>query len=418
MGNTLFLQFLRQDEGDSIETATDLLLDTRTDAWLISRTDVDFFRMSVPDEGLVFIRARSEHSILGALYDQDGTLRYQDYYFPQAHLLPGGEYVLQVRAEFPLDMIPYGIEVEHLPAQTIDIPSLTSGHLGSTTTSQLYKMAVPSTGILYVESIGQTDLNGVLLDSRGEIVSQSGSVNANIRIDQTVAEGFYYLQVSGAQRSEYGPYQLNIVHNVDHGDTISTATQITIGRRLSAEIRPAYDDDIFQIATDREGFLVIESTSDISMGGRITDENDVTLAQSVSLLLTETSQRLRLLYYATAGDYWLHLFGVPAFSATGEYKMNVRQEIPQPIVSGDLIREEINSAGDIDFFVVEPTAVPFPPLDIRGTTTNIRVRYFDAQGNPATSPPNIGQRYFIGIEGATSTTTGSYTIRATRSRGN
>jgi hypothetical protein len=101
----------------------------------------------------------------------------------------------------------------------------TSGEIEERGDRDYFKLSIPSSGKLTIQTTGSTDTYGYLLDQSGKTIASnddSGS-GANFRISKTLTTGSYYVQVRHASSRRTGKYTL-FVEFKPSGSSISSYT--------------------------------------------------------------------------------------------------------------------------------------------------------------------------------------------------
>lgn len=97
-------------------------------------------------------------------------------------------------------------------ATAVSLPSDTPGRLEARSDEDYFRLSVPRSGTLTVETTGSTDTHGTLYTaSGGSLVSNDDSGSGtNFRIVRPVSAGTYYVRVSGSANARTGSYTLRV----------------------------------------------------------------------------------------------------------------------------------------------------------------------------------------------------------------
>ncbi len=143
-----------------------------------------------------------------------------------------------------------------------------------------FRIIVPSNGRLTVYSEGNIDTYGYLLNNLGNTLSSNDDRgNAyNFSITRNIIAGTYYIRVRHYDSYGSGNYQLfaNFVENGtsgndDYGNSISTATTITLNTSISGRIDSRGDEDYFRIIIPSAGSLRVYTTGNMDSYGYLID---------------------------------------------------------------------------------------------------------------------------------------------------
>ena len=282
----------------------------------------------------------------------------------------------------------------------------------STTTKIRVAIRIPGTTTLP----SSPSISATLLDNDlGEIGATSDIAAFNYKrpIYPFLSLGTYYIKVAGAQVS----YQLSIEQIADdHGDTVATATPVSLNTVARGKIDYAGESDAFGIQPadgDIDVFRVFVTSQGELYPGVAGANYDV---------YSSLGNRLTLYYYfdnfgdnfaeVNAGIYYI---SVGRGSRVGSYQLaprHVSKGVPPNDDAGstpfDAIPIPLNSdkfglinfSGDIDVFVIEPTEAGRLRIDLTGGA----LRILDASYRPVQSvtqfnPPTGGSATFASIAG-------------------
>ena len=127
-------------------------------------------------------------------------------------------------------------------ATRINENSTASGSIGTPGDLDYFHLEVDTEGSLTLETEGQTDTYGTLLDAGGNILSRNDDTNGrNFLISRQVPAGIYYVQVRHYSPSGTGSYQLRT--SFTPGGTLSLSPE-------TANIPPNGGDDTFSVSSN------------------------------------------------------------------------------------------------------------------------------------------------------------------------
>ena len=227
------------DHGDGAAEATAVATPSSTAGELQNPSDTDHFRFEVAERGVVRVGTTGETDVVGTLISEDDTLRLTDddsgptLNFRLAAKLDPGVYFVAVRG-FDGATGDYKINVSFSPlsaepddyADSLDgaaelaIGSSASGELEVPLDRDHFRIEVPGTGPgqLWVESKGDTDVKGALLQPDGGLMNENsyGGEDANFVVGAYVVPGSYFLRVAGVAHDDVGTYELEVSFTADN----------------------------------------------------------------------------------------------------------------------------------------------------------------------------------------------------------
>ena len=232
---TLRVRFtvVSDDHGDTRQEATKAGLPSDTQGTLEKRGDEDYFRLSILHSGTLTVETTGSTDTSGTLYTAEGRWLDSDYdsgrgdnfrisrevsagtyYVRVSGFLTTGSYTLHARFTAGLDD-DHGDSRQE--ATNIRLPSDTQGTLERASDEDYFRLSVPRSGTLTVETTGSTDTSGILYTADGFFLDfdfDSGSED-NFRIVHEVSAGTYYVEVSGFLTT--GSYTLRASFSADDG---------------------------------------------------------------------------------------------------------------------------------------------------------------------------------------------------------
>ena len=262
-----------------------------------------------------------------------------------------------------------------------------SAQAGATYTIEVLLDTHPDTGL-------------ALYDSRGNFLEENDDgdgMDGGSRLEWTApATGDYYLEVySYYSESDTGTYTLSLsefIAHDEHGDSLQSATAISVGLTLGA-INPPSDLDFFRFSAQAGATYIVEVFLDthpntililFDSRGNFIVENDDGLGLDGGSRLEWTAP--------AAGDYYLKVYSFDGSFDTGSYTLSLTEFIA-PDEHGDSIQSATSiSAGltsgaidppfDLDFFrfSAQPGAA-YTIEVILGTHPGTVLILFDSRGN-------------------------------------
>jgi subtilisin-like proprotein convertase family protein len=224
-----FNSSVADDHGNSTGTATSVATTSTTSGRINTAGDNDYFRVQVGNSGRLTVYTTGSTDTYGYLLDSNGTqiasnddtigLNFQierdvspgTYYVRVRHYssIGAGDYVIEVRfTGSPTD--DHGNSTG--AATSVGINSTAGGVINYAGDNDFFRVNVSEAGHLTVNTTGNTDTYGYLLDSSGnQIASNDDSGGPNFRIERDVTAGAYYVRVRHySVTSTTGNYQLII----------------------------------------------------------------------------------------------------------------------------------------------------------------------------------------------------------------
>ena len=330
------------DHGNTLDKATIIGVPSSTEGELEHSSDSDVFRFLLESSGRLTVETTGGTDTLGDLrgpgsvevVDEDsgswGNFRIvvddapTGYYYVVVlgeQRSTAGRYELHVRLDHPP---PDDHGDTRSTATSVGVPSTTGGNLDSSTDSDYFRFRLNSSSRrLIVYSTGPTNTTGSLETPDGfrEFSDDSGE-GRNFRIvwdDASV--GDYYLRVRGGS-SDRGPFELHVrVEDPpppadDHGDTESTATQISVPSRTDGDLEQSDDVDVFRFHLSSLGRLYVETTGQTDTAGELRGPDGLQYGDDDS---GEFKNFWIEVVNAPAGDYYVDVWGY----GTGRYELHL-----------------------------------------------------------------------------------------------
>ncbi|MCB4746521.1 MAG: pre-peptidase C-terminal domain-containing protein [Sulfurovum sp.] len=249
-------------------------------------------------------------------------------------------------------------------ATSIDLNSTTLGHINKVGDVDWFKIVIPRTGTLVVETTDTTDTKGYLYNASGVQLASNDNIsssNHNFKISKfiTVA-GTYYVKVRHSGTTGTGIYAL-VSHFIpnDYGYNVNTATPIALKSTTRGRIEAAGSGDYFKIIipSGKRGTLIINTTGSTDTYGSLLGGSGAQLALDDN---SGSGHNFRISISVTAGTYYAK---VRHHSPTGigSYVL-VSHFVPDDHTSSRIAATSINPnsttqgrievAGDVDFFKI------------------------------------------------------------------
>ncbi|MBC2722189.1 MAG: YbhB/YbcL family Raf kinase inhibitor-like protein, partial [Desulfosporosinus sp.] len=196
-------------------------------------------------------------------------------------------------------------------------------------------------------TISDYDTYGYLFDSQESLLTENddGGHSSNFLIARDLLAGQdYYIRVEMYDSLETGNYQLSVTDSPpmpdDHGNTITSATQISLGTNVTGRIDPGGDIDVFKYTPDHSGNYTFTTLSDSDTYGCLLDTNgdqitfDDDSGDSNNFLLTD---------YLLAGQDYYIMVEMYNSEEMGEYQLSVTETntTPEPVSTVTLNKTEL-----------------------------------------------------------------------------
>ena len=189
-----------------------------------------------------------------------------------------------------------------------------------------FRVEVTQAGTLTVETTGDTDTVGQLLDADGQRLGEDddGGSGLNFRLARQVTAGIYYIRVSGFENAT-GPYTLVVrfagtgTPGEGHAGTLEQASSVALNSSTSGVLEDGGDIDYFRVEVTQAGTLTVETTGNTDTVGQLLDADGQRLSED-----DDGGSRLnfRLARQVTAGTYYIRVNGFG--DASGAYVLSVR----------------------------------------------------------------------------------------------
>lgn len=310
------------DHGDSFATATSLSIGDTIRA-VLTPGDHDYFEFTVPDGFTVRAFAQGDTDTRAVLYDGNGIRIASDnsagggLNFHIVRDLDAGTHYLGVggwgTGAYALILEEAGVD-DHGDS----VGAATPVSIGDTIPGVLapgdqdyFAFTVPADGFrLGVFTQGTTDAVGTLYDGNGSRLADDddSGEGANFHVIRTLDAGRYYVRVRGGYGREAGYYSLILEEAGpdDHGDTIATATSVSIGDTVPGVLE-ARDRDFFEFAVPTDDFrLGVFTLGDADTDGVLYDRSGSWIAHDHS---SGEGSNFHIIRALDAGTYYVEVAG-------------------------------------------------------------------------------------------------------------
>ena len=276
------------DHANTTDGATPITLGSSVTGSIDPDFDVDMFKLDLSGESEpinVRLYTSGNLNTVGRLYDNDGSLlQYNDYYYGQnfqiVETLPSGIYYVSVETRSYYSSVgDYTLLAEEVPpddhanrtdgATPLTFGSSVTGSIDPDFDRDFFKVDLSDASESTDVSIYTTgDLNtvGVLYDSNdGQLAYNDNtytgdSYNQNFNLRATLPSGIYYVEVT-SYGLVTGDYTLHAEVVPDQGDTIETATDLSLDSPTLGTIDTSEDADYFKFDfTELKNLIITVST--------------------------------------------------------------------------------------------------------------------------------------------------------------
>ena len=386
---------------DNDVTATTLTLNRPVSGTIDSAGDVGYFSIVISTTTFVTIYTTGDdlEDTIGTLQNSAGTeLAANDdppgtsanHFLIRARLNPGTYYIRVMG--FASDTGNYSIQVDvdsvddhsdiRFTATEIELSTPVSGRIdpggdADYFSLEILEMDAPADVNIFTTG-DELDTAGRLIDSVGTEVDSDNQLGDedHFLISTRLNQGTYYIEVTGVDHDGTGDYVLHVdiddVDVDDHGDTIETATTLTLDTSVSGTIDPADDADYFSLRIDTATDVNIFTTGDDldTIGNLLRRTNTPIQSDDQS----GTGDNFLISVRLEQGTYYIRV-GSFNSNSTGNYTLYVLTDDHSPttetatIVSLDTSEPgRIDSAGEIDYFSLEIREMD-APADVNIFTT-------------------------------------------------
>lgn len=332
-------------------------------------------------------------------------------------------------------------------ARTVALGSTTLGFLEADD-ADYFRIDVPRSGVLRVETTGATDTRGELTnaddaaDFRG-VSDEDGGDGGNFLIEAQVKAGTYLIAVRGADGAQ-GKYRLlaslDWLREDDHGDSAAVATRVAAPSSTDG-VLGADDVDYFRIDLDEAAVLRVETSGSVDTHGKLAWPDGRAVLEDDD---SGRNQNFRIETRLPAGAYMVEVRGfapkpsATAFTtpATGLYTLDVwfgpdgrpddhgdTSETATTVAVPSVTAGELDAL-DTDYFRIDTPALGRLRVESVGET-DTRGRLFrlgnthhdlvtDDDGGAARNfliEETLGRgTYFLEVRGVRGATTGGYAV--------
>jgi hypothetical protein len=278
-GHTISATF--DDHGDSCGNATAVSLNSTPNGTIDINGDEDFYRVDVPAPGgtlTIYTEYTTDKTdTYGHLLDsacseitQNDDGGHQSN-FQIIQTLTPGTYYIRVRNYWPDQTGSYVLHIEYeADDHGSDLAGATPVACGSTTAGRIYpagnrdyfRLDLSNPGLITINSDGNTDTYGYLLDSGGNEIqhdNDSGTAS-NFFIERMLDAGTYYIAVQHYNASQTGDYSLGvqcaisytITATAQYGGSISPSGTIIVneGGNQTFMIVPNSGNNVLEVLVD------------------------------------------------------------------------------------------------------------------------------------------------------------------------
>ncbi len=210
------------------------------------------------------------------------------------------------------------------------------GSIDPATDSDHFRISVTGSTDLWVYTSGSDDTVGELLSSGGSLLAENddgilldGRLDFSIRHE--VSAGTYYVKVTSHEAEETASYTIHARAAPDPGDTIDTATTVTLDSMTPGRISPGGtedDEDYFKLELSSTTDVWVIAVGEIDTYGELFTVDELTMDETIieerddsGLLGNRTGFMLR--DELAAGTYYIRVTGFETHD-TGPYTLFVR----------------------------------------------------------------------------------------------
>lgn len=347
----LVTQARADDHGDTRSTATNVGLPSATAGAIQFAGDYDYFRFTVPSSQNITANTTGATDTFGDLFDVNGSLLASNddangsLNFSIAIQLNAGTYYVRVRhyssgvntGSYQLllsgSVVPPPVTDDHgntiTSATAVNMPSTTSGAIQFAGDYDCFRFSISGGMNVTACSAGSTDTVGELLDSAGAIVVSNDDGpdgTRNFSMTRQLNAGTYYVRVRHYSSSaNSGAYQLLLSGSGapppvtdDHGNTIATATSVSVPSTTSGAINFAGDYDYFRFTiSEVRNFTATTQGSTDTFGDLLNAAGTVLVSNDDA----NGSTNFLINYQLNAGTYYVRVRHYYNYIASGQYQL-------------------------------------------------------------------------------------------------
>jgi membrane protein implicated in regulation of membrane protease activity len=432
------------DHGNSISRATNVGLNSSTPGRIEQGGDSDYFKITVTGSGMLTVASAGSFDTYGYLLGSTGrALQSNDdggsgTNFRIARAVSRGVYYVKVRGYSSHQKGNYGLNVGFISsscddhcdsisrATNVGLSSSTSGKIERGGDNDYFRIRITGSGMLTVSSTGSFDTYGYLLNSAGRVLlsNDDSGTGRNFKISKMVSRGTYYVRIRGYSSTGKGNYGLSVGFSDgssdDHGNSISSATNVGLSSSTRGRIERVGDNDYFRIfVAGSGGTLTVNSTGSLDTYGYLLDSTGKTLQANDDNGL---GTNFRISRRVSRGTYYVR---VRAYSRSpiGSYGLRVAFSNARNVGLNSTTPSRIEQAGGSDYFKISVRRSG--TLTVNSTGSFDTYGYFqDSTGRTLQSNDDGGSgtnfrisrsvsrgTYYVRVRGYSRNQTGNYRLR-------
>jgi hypothetical protein len=332
------------EHGNTISTATTVSSESSTEGY-ISTNDSDYFKIEIETSGTLTVGTAGDLiDTVGYLYDFDGIeINFNDDYndtnFQMTHYLSAGTYYVKVLGYssnytgdyiFNSSFVPDVLDLSEDHGSTIfdfysvSIPSTIEASISNADDYDIFKIEVPTTQVVTIQTTGSLDTYGYLYDSQENKITENDDRgnDENFFISKELEAGTYFIWVEGYDSYVTGDYNLSI-SNLDYNLSIfGTATLISVPSLTEESIVNSDDYDLFKIEVPSTQTVTIQTTGNLDTVGYLFDSQENKIAENDDGENEEDDDENFLISQELeAGTYFIWVKGYDD-SSTGSYTLS------------------------------------------------------------------------------------------------
>ena len=230
-----------------------------------------------------------------------------------------------------------------------------------------WRIAVPSFGLLVVETSGTTDTVGLLEDDAGAALAadDDGGEGVNFRIARFVPAGTYYIRV-GAAGEAGGDYTVRATHTPIADAPLA---ELALNARREDAVTAAGETDQWRLEIPERGFVLLHTSGGLDTVGTLRDAAGNLLASHDDI--SATFRQFRITALLAAGTYFLEVRGYG--EATGAYDLWTAYTALSdlPVVSEAGATATIERPGEMQFWRLDVDALGVSAIETTGATDTV-----------------------------------------------
>jgi type IV pilus assembly protein PilY1 len=224
-----------------------------------------------------------------------------------------------------------------------------NGDLSSGGDQDMFKVVLPSRGIITIYTEGNTDTYGHLLDSGCTTLSENderSQIDSNFFIQESMDAGTYFIRVRHYfSTTGTGAYRLYVKFDPDdHGSNCNTATTVDRNSTTAGVIVTGGDEDYFKVVMPAQGIITTYTTGTTDTFGLFLDSNCNVITQNEN---SGDGDNFRIVRDVGPGTYHVEVRHSDIIAGTGTYNLVVESVLTHIIAASSGYGGTISPSGGV-----------------------------------------------------------------------